>query len=1363
MSLPEYSLKNRKVVWFFLFILLAGGALGFVTLGKKEDSVFVIKSASLVCSYPGATPLEVEQLVTEPIEREVQSMRLVHKITSESYYGLSKILVELDPATRASEIPQLWDELRRKVLNIQPRLPAGASPVTVADDFGDVYGIYYGLSVDGGFTWAELRDWAQRIKTALVTVDGVQKVSLFGEQTPVVNVYVNLAALANFAIRPETIVATIGQQNTIVNSGEKQAGALQIQILEAGTYKGLDDISNQMLTAASGKQYRLGDIARVERGYADPPQTLMRVDGRRAVGIGISTEAQVDVVKTGEKIIRVLDGLTRQMPVGMDLTVLYPENRIAQQANATFVLNLAESVAIVILIIMLVMGFRAGVLIGSSLLFSIGGTLLLMQFLGEGLNRTSLAGFIIAMGMLVDNAIVVTDNAQQAMLRGVARRRAVVDGANAPCWSLLGATLIAIFSFLPLYLAPSSVAEIVKPLFVVLALSLLLSWVLALTQTPLFGDFMLRVKPVAHDPYDTKFYRTFDRILTALLRWRWGVVAGVAALFAAALAVMGLMPQNFFPSLDKPYFRADVLLPEGYNIRDTERNLRTMEEWLHAQPEVKTVSVTMGSTPPRYYLASSSVSLRPNFGNILVELHDKGQTEVVEARFNAYVRAMCPDVWLRSSLFKLSPVPDAAIEFGFIGDDIDTLRRLTQAAEEIMWRTPGTVNIRNSWGNRVPTWLPLYSQMKGQRIGVTRSQMAQGITIATQGYRLGEYREGDQFMPILLKDENIDTYNLTNLQALPIFTPAGKVYSIEQATDGFRFEYRGGVVKRYNRQRVMKAQCDPGRGVNTMRLYAALRDSVLRGVVLPEGYSMKVFGEQESQQESNSALARYMPLTMVLIFIVLLLLFRNYREPVVILLMIPLIFIGVVLGGDGFGYHDPRYAAPVVRLDVRRHGRHDHGRPARRHAADGLRAAGRLCHFLQYPQVMKNYLILSALLAFVPAAAQTSLGDYRQAVTEYSWELKVAASKSDAASQTMGQARTGYLPRLSLDGSFTATVHHYDGVERWNFSVLPQLVQTVYGGGAVRAAYKQAELGYDIALCDEEFTQLDVRYAAEYTYWNLSAMELYAASMRQYVNIIRSLKEVVDRRFAEGYIAKGDVLMIDARLSEAQYGLVSAEQNYTVALHNFNILRGTDPDLAVELAQGIRDSLPQPVRVLPDEVLGRRPDYMAARLRSEQADAGIRAARAPFNPQVSVGIGGSWQPYFPNRTGATTVDGSAFVKLTLPIFHWGERRRATGAARAVQRQSEWNTALLHDNIVRDEMNGWTALVNSRAQVDATEQSLRIAGENLDISTYSYGEGLSTILDVLQAQLSWIQLYTNAIKAHYNYAVAVSDYLRITAQ
>ena len=895
MNLAKYSLDNTKIVYFFLAVLLIGGVFSFGRLGKKEDAPFVIKTAVIMTRYPGAEPAEVERLITEPISREIQSMSGVYKIKSESMYGLSKITFELQPSLSAASIPQKWDELRRKVLNIQPQLPAGASAPTVSDDFGDVFGIYYGLVGDDGFSYEEMRNWAERIKTQVITADGVMKVALFGTQTEVINIFISVNKLAGMGIDPKQLASLLQSQNQIINTGEISAGEQQLRVVANGTYTTVNDIRSQIITTPGG-QVKLGDIAIVEKGYMDPPGTIMHVNGKRAIGIGISTDPQKDVVKTGELVDKRLAELLPLIPVGLELESLYPENVIAKEANNGFIINLIESILIVIVIIMLVMGLRAGVLIGSSLIFSIGGTLLIMSFLGVGLNRTSLAGFIIAMGMLVDNAIVVTDNAQQAMLRGVARRQAVIDGANAPRWSLLGATLIAIFSFLPLYLAPSSVAEIVKPLFVVLGLSLLLSWGLALTQTPLFGDFMLRVKPAAHDPYDTKFYRKFDRLLAGLLRWRWGVVAGVVALFALSLAVMGLMPQNFFPSLDKPYFRADVLLPEGYNIRDTERNLRLMEEWLHEQPEVKTVSVTMGSTPPRYYLASSSISLRPNFGNILIELHDRKQTEEVENRFNAYVVANCPDVWLRSSLFKLSPVPDAAIEFGFIGDDIDTLRRLTQAAEDIMWRTPGTANIRNSWGNRVPTWLPLYSQMKGQRIGVTRSQMAQGITIATQGYRLGEYREGDQFMPILLKDENIDAYNLTNLQALPIFTPAGKVYSIEQATDGFRFEYRGGVVKRYNRQRVMKAQCDPARGVNTMELFAALRDSVTRAVPLPEGYSMKVFGEQESQQESNSALAEYMPLTMILIFIVLLLLFRNYREPVIILLMIPLIFIGVVLG-----------------------------------------------------------------------------------------------------------------------------------------------------------------------------------------------------------------------------------------------------------------------------------------------------------------------------------------------------------------------------------------------------------------------------------------------------------------------------------
>ncbi|MFR9533988.1 MAG: efflux RND transporter permease subunit [Rikenellaceae bacterium] len=896
MSIPALAIKNRNLTWFLLALFLFGGVVGFLNLGKKEDSTFVIKSASVMCLYPGATPLEVEQFITEPLEREIQSMRNIYKVTSESTYGRSKILVELDPATSPKEIPQLWDELRRKCSDAKMRLPAASSEVIVSDDFGDVFGIYYALSADDGISFTELRDWAQRVKKHIITVDGVQKVFFYAEQTPVINLYVSLSLLANFSIQPSDIISTISRQNSIVNSGTKQSGELELTILESGSYQSLSDVENQLIFSQSGGSYRLRDIAHIERSYSSPPTSLMRVNGKRAIGIGISTEGDKDVVATGRDVERVTAELVSQMPLGINLEVLYPENKIAAEATNTFLVNLVMSVSIVILVIMLVMGLRAGLLIGSSLIFSIGGTLLIMQFIGEGLNRTSLAGFIIAMGMLVDNAIVVTDNAQNAILRGVGRRSAVVAGANAPKWNLLGATLIAIFSFLPLYLAPSSVAEIVKPLFVVLSISLLLSWGLALTQTPLFGDFLLSEGVVQRDPYNSAFYRLFNRFLSTLLRHRYIVASSTVALFFLSLYIMGLLPQNFFPSLDKPYFRADVILPEGYNIRTTESELISIEKWLMEQEEVKNVSITIGGTPPRYYLASGSQSLMPNFGNILVELYDKRQTADVEERFDNYVRGLYPDIWLRSSLFKLSPVPDASIEFGFVGENIDTLLRLVSAAQEIMWSTEGVDNVRNSWGNRIPTWQPEYSQLRGQSVGISRNDLASGLTVATDGYRVGEYREGDQIMNILLKDANINNYNLTNLQTLPLFSPIGGVYSVEQVSTGFAFDYKLGVIKRYNRQRVVKAQCDPARGVNTAALFNELNEKITSLVTIPQGYSFKVFGEVESQTESNEALAKFFPLTMVLIFVTLLLLFGNYKDPIMTLSMIPLIFIGVVLG-----------------------------------------------------------------------------------------------------------------------------------------------------------------------------------------------------------------------------------------------------------------------------------------------------------------------------------------------------------------------------------------------------------------------------------------------------------------------------------
>lgn len=900
MNIPKYSLENRKVVFFFLAVMLIGGIVSFFKLAKKEDSPFVIKTAVLITQYPGATPQEVEELITEPIEREIQSMSDVFQIKSESRFGLSKITIELEPVLKPDRMPVKWDELRRKVANIQPRLPQGASQITVNDDFGDVYGIYYALSADEGFSYKELRDWAQKIKVDLTPIPGVQKVQLFGEQTEVINVFLSVPKLANLGIDPNAITQILSTQNLLVNTGELKAGSYQVKVMADGTYKSLEDIGNQLIITRGGSEVRLGDIATVQRGYMDPPSSLMRVDGRRAIGIGVATGAEDDVVAVGDVVAEHLQKLEARFPVGINLETIYPENTIAREANNGFILNLIESLVIVIAIIFLVMGSRAGLLIGSSLLFSVGGTLLIMLLMGVGLNRTSLAAFIIAMGMLVDNAIVVTDNAQISIKRGIPRYQALIDGATKPQWGLLGATFIAVCSFLPLYLAPASVAEIVKPLFIVLAVSLGLSWVLALTQTTTFGNFILRRSAPGgpeKDPYDTKLYHKFERVLSRLIKRRYVTLFTVVVVLVLSLVVMGLMPQSFFPNMNKPYMRADLVFPEGYSIRDVEQNVIEIEKHLQQDSLIKSFSVTLGGSPVRYYLASASYGPMPNYANVLIETVDAKHSAGVERNFYQYMVDNYPDIITRSALFALSPVPEAKIEIGFIGNNIDTLARLNEQAKQIARGCDMVMDVRDSWGNQVPVWKPMFSQEKGLRLGITRQQIANSLRAATNGIPLGEYREGDVFMPILLKDADIDSIGPSDLKTLPVFSTKDKSVKIEQVTDNFALDYDYNVIKRFNRERCLLMQCEPKRDVNAIAAFNQVYEAVKNGVSVPEGYSLVYFGDQEQQDRSNEALAKNIPLTFLLIYVTLLLLFpQYYRRPVVIMAMLPLIFIGVVWG-----------------------------------------------------------------------------------------------------------------------------------------------------------------------------------------------------------------------------------------------------------------------------------------------------------------------------------------------------------------------------------------------------------------------------------------------------------------------------------
>ena len=863
MNIPKYSLENQKIIYFFLAVMLIGGIYSFFKLPKKEDSPFVIKQAVLVTQYPGATPQEVEKLVTEPIEREIQAMSDVFQIKSESYFGMSKISIELQPTLSPDYMPVKWDELRRKVANIQPRLPSGASSISVSDDFGDVFGIYYALTADEGYTYDDLRNWAQKIKTELSPVPGVQKVYLFGEQTQVVNVKISIPKLANLGIDPNAIQQVMQTQNLLVNTGDINTGNYQLRLRAEGTYKDIQDIRDQLIVTKSGGEVRLGDIATVERGYMDPPSNLMRVDGKRAIGIGVATGSKDDVVAVGNAVADHLAEMEQLFPVGMDLKTIYPENKIADEANNGFILNLIESLLIVIVIIFIVMGSRAGMLVGSSLLFSVGGTLLIMLIWGVGLNRTSLAAFIIAMGMLVDNAIVVTDNAQVGIKRGLSRYQALIDGATKPQWALLGATFIAVCSFLPMYLAPASVAEIVKPLFIVLAVSLGLSWVLALTQTTTFGNFILKeAKPGENkDPYDTKLYHKFESVLGRLIKRRYVTISTVVATLFLSLFVMSIMPQSFFPIMSKPYFRADLIFPEGYSIYDVETNVKKIEEeYLSKNENIKSYSFTLGGSPVRYYLASSSIGPKPNFANVLIETQDPEDAQAEEGKFYDYMVANYPNILTRSALFALSPVPDAAIEIGFIGDNVDTLVALTQRAQEIARNYDQVMEVRNSWGNKVPVWKPLYSQEKGLRLGITRQQVAYSLRSATNGVPLGEYREGDVFMPILLKDADKDSISLNDIKTLPVYSAKGRSVKVEQVIDDFSLDYEFNVVRRFNREPCMLMQCEPKRGANTMAAFSHLWKEVQEKIQVPEGYKMTYFGEQSEQDKGNKAIAAIIPL-----------------------------------------------------------------------------------------------------------------------------------------------------------------------------------------------------------------------------------------------------------------------------------------------------------------------------------------------------------------------------------------------------------------------------------------------------------------------------------------------------------------------
>ncbi len=908
MSIASYAMTHKRVIHFFLIVAIVGGVVSFEKLGKAEDAPFVIKEAILTTQYPGANQYEVEEQVTEVIERTIQATRGVDYIKSESRAGISFVKVAFFESIPKEEFRQIWDELRRKVEDAQLELPPGCMPTMINDDFGDVFGVYYALTADEGFEYSELEDYADFIKRELVPISEVSKVELFGVQPKVINIEISEDKLSNAGVNPNQLFATIQAQNKLVQSGKIPAGQTDIRVESPGTFQSVSEIENLVITGTGGNTFRLKDLATVSRDYLDPAITKMRMNGKRAIGIGISTRAGGNSVLMGDMVADKLKTLEALIPVGMEIEGIYFENVVAVEANNDFIKNLVISVSTVVIIILFVMGVRSGILIGSSLIFSILATLVFMLIFGIDLHRTSLAAIIVAMGMLVDNAIVVTDNATIAMKKGVSKIKALIDGATVPQWGLLGATFIAIMSFLPLYMAGSNTAEIIKPLFVVLAISLGLSWIFALVQTTVYGEFILKEPKKdasGKDPFEGGFFKKLKVFIEKCISFRWLTLATVVIVFFGSIFLFGEVEQSFFPAIHKPMFKIDYFLPQGTSIAQVEKDMIEIEKYLQSKEEVKNVSMTIGAGPLRYYLATVSWFGRPNMANILIETEDYKQANALMYDMKDYLENNFPDAMSIFYKFKVSPYPDAIIEPTFLGPDPDVLREIADKAKAIMREDPLEENIRDSWGEKTMVWNPVYSQNKGQRLGISRENMAMAIKRITDGQNVGNYREGDDILPILIKDINRKKYDYGNLGSLPMYNADGEAIVLDRIVERYDVKWEEFMVRRYNRQRSLSAMSDPIWSVENPEVEAQLMPK-LNAMELPEGYSIFWDGMYKKQQDTQNAIMAELGVAMILIISVLVVLFNSYRKVTMILLMIPLVMIGVTAGflltGQSFGF-----------------------------------------------------------------------------------------------------------------------------------------------------------------------------------------------------------------------------------------------------------------------------------------------------------------------------------------------------------------------------------------------------------------------------------------------------------------------------
>ncbi len=919
----KWAFANRKLVYFLIAVLMVGGILAAYDMSKLEDPEIKVKMAMVAAVYPGASAHEVELEVTDPLEKSIRSIDEVAKVTSWSYNDLAIIQAELRTTTADADVEQCWDMLRRKVGDAQKSLPQGVT-VKVQDDFGLVYGMLFALTGDG-LSERELSDYANMIKREIGNIDGVARVEIYGEREECINISMLPEKMATLGISPAEVLNTLNGQNTTYYAGYYDNGTDRVRVGVTDKFRTAEQIRRMVIQGHEDDQLRLGDIATVEHDYATPVRNSMTYNDSRALGIAVAAASGTDIVKVGAKVERRLAELEQTtFPAGLECHKVFYQPKQVTDALTTFMVNLVESVIIVVAILMLTMGFRSGLIIGICLVVIVVGSFLILGQFDGTMQRVSLASFILAMGMLVDNAIVIVDGILVDLRLGKPRSEAMTEIGRKTAMPLLGATMIAILSFLPIFMSPDTAGVYVRDLFIVLAVSLLLSWILALVHVPLMANVMLKTPKNAGenaDLYSGRVYRWLRAALGFGLRHR--IASIVFALALVGLSVYGyfFMRQGFFPDMVYSQLYMEYKLPEGTNSTRVAADLKEIEAYLKTRPEIGSITASTGGTPARYNLVRSIATPSLSYGELIIDFRSPKDLEQNIDDIQAELTARYPDAYVKLKRYNIM-YKKYPIEAQFTGPDPAVLHDLADRAQRIMEASPEVCLITTDWEPEMPVLEIEYDQSAARRAGLSRQDIAISMLSAGGGIPIGTFYDGLHKNTIYIKCTDTDGQPIDNLENVPIFSVLPNVGNVlneetlmklkegrlsradlvesalqtmplKQVSRGVEVGWEDPVIPRYNGQRAQKVMCSPAPGIETESARKAIAAQI-ESIPLPTGYSLSWEGEKGASDETMLYLFKNVPLAIVLIIAVLILLFGDYRKPIIILCGIPLLAVGVV-------------------------------------------------------------------------------------------------------------------------------------------------------------------------------------------------------------------------------------------------------------------------------------------------------------------------------------------------------------------------------------------------------------------------------------------------------------------------------------